>query len=399
MVEVGKEYILDIISSDNLGNGIAKVDDFVIFVKRAVCNDKVKVRIVSKSKKYAQASIISVVENSVHRENPKCPYYYQCGGCSFLHVNYDYEKKKKEEYVKRLFKRDFDVYDTSEYNYRTKVILHVKNGELGFYKEHSNEVVSVDSCLLLDDKINKVYKALKNINLENVTEIMIRLSNTNEIMLSIDGEITEDDMNYVVNNNVIVKSVYINNALVYGDEYILNVIDGREYSIYPMSFFQVNLDGMKKIYDVVEKYAGVGSRLLDLYCGTGSIGIYLSSNFNEVYGVEINSDAIRNALINVDLNNLNNIKFLTGDSSCFEEVYYDVIVVDPPRNGLNSNTISKINDMEPKRIVYVSCDVNTLKRDIELLKQYNVSNMSVIHMFPRTNHFECVVLLSRKENI
>ena len=153
----------------------------------------------------------------------------------------------------------------------------------------------------------------------------------------------------------------------------------------------------KTLYDIVKKYASTGNNLLDLYCGTGTIGIYLSDNFNKVTGIEIVEDAIKNALINKELNNIDNINFICQDAKDLNKGLFDVIVVDPPRKGLTSSLIEKLQEINPQKIVYVSCNPNTLKRDISLLNNYEVIEITPVNMFPKTQHCEAVCLLTRKK--
>ena len=182
----------------------------------------------------------------------------------------------------------------------------------------------------------------------------------------------------------------MNDKLVYGNAYIIEELGNIKYSIYPNAFFQVNIDNMKIMYDKVKEYAFNGDKLLDLYCGTGTIGIYLKENFKEVTGIEVNKEAILNANINKNLNNLSDINFICGDASIAKNNNYDVIVVDPPRSGLSNKVINFLNKSNAKTIVYVSCNPKTLKRDLDLLDKYNMVEMECINMFNKTKHIECV---------
>ena len=150
------------------------------------------------------------------------------------------------------------------------------------------------------------------------------------------------------------------------------------------------------LYNKVKEYAGTGNKLLDLYCGTGTIGIYLKDNFKEITGIEINKESILNANINKSLNHINNIHFICGDASILKNDCYDVVIVDPPRSGLSSKVINLLNNLDTKKIVYVSCNPKTLKRDIELLNNYMLKSIECVNMFNKTKHVECVCLLERK---
>ena len=214
-------------------------------------------------------------------------------------------------------------------------------------------------------------------------------------MIIIKGNIKEYDINDLTSKYEI-NSIYLNDKLIYGNAYIIEELNDIKYTIYPNAFFQVNYDNMKLLYDRVLEYAGIGNKLLDLYCGTGTIGIYLSKNFNKVIGIEINKEAILNANINKKLNNINNIEFKCGDASTFKIDDYDVIVVDPPRSGLNKKTIDLLKQTNSKKIIYISCNYKTLKRDIDLLNDYKLSKLEIINMFNKTKHCEVVTILERK---
>ena len=192
-----------------------------------------------------------------------------------------------------------------------------------------------------------------------------------------------------------IDSIYLNNKHMYGKEYITEVINDNKYSIYPESFFQVNYGSMKELYDIVRDYSGKGDKLLDLYCGTGSIGMYLKDNFKNITGIEINKSCVDNANINKRINNIPNIKFILGDAKKALKDKYDTVIVDPPRSGLSKEVINVLNSIETK-IVYVSCNPDTLKRDIELLNNYELDKLSIVNMFPKTKHIEVVAVLKVK---
>ena len=215
------EYVVEIIENNNLGNGIAKVDDLVVFVKGAIVGETVKIKIVESKKNYAIGEIVDFIKKSPSRVDAICPYYEKCGGCSFLHTDKEVELKSKEDYVKRLFKeyKVNDIVSSLEYNYRNKVVFHVKNGELGFYREGSNDLVSVNKCYLVDDCINNCIDVLRGIDLSNITSIMLRCNESNELMIKVNGYIDNKDILSILHIDGL-KSLYQNDVLVYGDSYI-----------------------------------------------------------------------------------------------------------------------------------------------------------------------------------
>lgn len=387
-------YEIKIIDEDNIGNGIAKIDNFVIFISNALKDEILKIQITEVNKRFAKAKIIEFIEKSNRRKEVECDCYDSCGACSFLHIDFKEEKEKKLNEISKLFNKEINILRTdNEYNYRNKATFHVKDNKIGYYSEKTNDLVELTTCKLLDKRINDIYNHFKSENLSGIEEIMIRVTKS-QIMLKITSQKDFDKTNLI--NKFNIDSIYLNKKLIHGNAYITEELNNIKYTIYPNAFFQVNTQNMKIMYDLVKQYAGKANNLLDLYCGTGTIGIYLSENFNNVTGVEINSQAIMNATINKELNHIENIKFLCADASIIKEGTYDVIVVDPPRSGLSKDVINYLNKSNALRIVYVSCNPKTLKRDLELLNNYELKNIECINMFNKTKHLETVCLLERK---
>ena len=386
------QEVVKILDNDNLGNGIARIDNKVIFVKEALKDEEVVIKIIGEKRSYATAVISELKKESTARVKPSCPYYHRCGGCSFQHCTYEQELAIKENYVKRLFPKVTDkIVKTDIYNYRNKATLHVLNSKIGFYEKKSNTLVEIAKCLLLDERINMIIDLLKQIKLPDGS-IMIRCSKTTrEIMISTDFIFDYEPLKEKV------ASIYCNNKLMYGKPYIKEVLNGLVYTIYPASFFQVNTLGMIKLYDIIKSYANKADSLLDLYCGTGSIALYLSKNFKKISGLEIVKEAIANANLNKKLNNITNVSFKNADSKELKDSKYDVVSVDPPRSGLSKEVIKKLLALEPTRIIYTSCNPNTLKRDVVLLQdKYELQKVTPVNLFSRTEHVECVAKLVRK---
>ena len=379
-------------SVDDIGNGVTRINNIVVFVPYTLNNEKVKIKIVSISKRFAVGKVIEFITKSDKRCEVKCNCYNECGGCNFLHINFNDELSIKINYINKLFNTNINtVLTNNEYNYRNKATFHIKDGKIGYYSEKTNDIIEFNNCLLLDNRINDIYNYLKEHELSTISEVIIRVT-TKDIMIVFKGE--KYDINDII-NHFNITSIYLNDKLIYGESYIIEKIDNIKYSIYPDSFFQVNKDNMKIMYDKAREYAGYGNNLLDLYCGTGTIGIYLKDNFKHIDGIEINKDSIKNANINKKLNNINNIKFISGDASIAKNNNYDVIIVDPPRSGLSKKVIDFLNKSNAKRIVYISCNPKTLKRDIDLLKNYKIIKLEIINMFNKTKHIECITLLEK----
>lgn len=393
-MKINDTYEVIINDEDDIGNGITRIDNFVVFVPYALKDEKIGIRITKVNKRFATGKIEKIITKSDRRECVKCKSFNECGGCSFLHLSFLEEKKRKINFINKLFNTNIkEILTNNEYNYRNKATFHVKDGKVGYYSESTNDLVEFDNCLLLDNRINEVYSILKNINLSGISEVVVRTSK-NSVMVIFKGE--KEDFNYdELINNIKIDSIYLNNKLLYGSAYIIEELDNIKYSIYPNAFFQVNTENMKIMYDKVKEYAGSGDKLLDLYCGTGTIGIYLKDNFREVTGIEVNKEAILNANINRGLNNLTGINFICGDASIAKNNNYDVIVVDPPRSGLSKKVIDFLNKSNAKTIVYVSCNPKTLKRDLDLLAKYSMTKLECINMFNKTKHCEVITSLER----
>ena len=389
-MKIDEEYVVTIIDEDNIGNGIAKINRHVIFIKNTLLDERVKIRITRLYKKYAIGEVISIIKKSDKRIKPICPYYKVCGGCNFLHTTYSNERNIKKKYLERKFDRKIEYIETiNELYYRNKIVLHVNNGIIGLYNDKTHDVCEIDNCYLILPKMNEFISYLKTINLINVSEIMIRCIN-DEIMVNLKTIKKDKTL-----KNINCDSLYINNQYVKGKEYLIDEINNYKFSIYPDSFYQVNKEGMTNIYDKALEFINNNKTLLDLYCGTGTIGIWLNNKFDSITGVEINESSIKNANINKKLNKLNNIEFICSDAKNIEG-NFDTIVVDPPRNGLSKDVIKYLNESNTKEIVYISCNPNTLKRDIDMLDKYKVKHISCADMFPRTKHIETVCILERK---
>lgn len=402
-------YEVKIIRLNNEGLGVALVDKFVVFVKNALVNEIVKIKITEVNDNYAKADVINYIETSSNRVTPACPFYEKCGGCNLMHMNYESQISFKKDKVKSIFKKisniDIDIKDIiydKEYNYRNKVTLKVKNDKIGLYREKTNDVINVDKCLLLDNKINdeliKLELFIHRYKNNNISEIMIRVIN-DKIMLSLDT-INKEVRDSFINNFDHVESIYINNKLVYGNEFLKENINGLEFNISPKSFFQVNKNIMTKMYDKAISYIK-GGTTLDLYSGTGTLSMLASKTSDEVIGIEVVKDAVKDANNNIELNNIKNVSFICDKvENKIDELKnkkIDNIIMDPPRSGSDKKSLNSILEIEPKQIIYISCNPVTLARDYNTLKEkYNIKEITLFDMFPNTYHIESLMVLERK---
>ena len=397
MIKIGDIKEVNIISNTNLGDGVGRIENKPIYIKNAVSKDKLEVKITRVNKKYLQGEIVKIVKESEDRVKPLCPYFPKCGGCTFWNVNINKENEIKENYIKRLFPnvKVNTIISNNEINYRNKVTFHIHNGKLGYYQKNSNNLVLIDECLILNKEINKKKKYLETLDLTKVTEIMIRYSNNyDELLINFKGQLKDYDHLKKIKN---IKSIYINNYLVYGNPTIKEKINNLEFLIGPNSFFQINTNMIANLYDSIKNFITPSSSLLDLYCGTGTIGIYLNEYFEHILGIDIVKENIENAFLNKEINKIDNISFQHKDASSIENTYFDVVIVDPPRAGLGEKTKEHLLNINSKIIIYVSCNPNTLKKDIEKLKEkYQLVEITPVNMFPKTEHIECVSLLIHK---
>lgn len=375
--------------------GITKIDNKITFIPKTLPEEVVNIRITKQKKKFNEGCLTTIIEESKDRVKYICPYYDICGGCDTGHILYSKSIMYKKDVVVDIFKRycDMDVdmdivYDDDNiYNYRNKITLRVNDGKLALVGE---SLVNIDYCYLVNDNINKVIGILNGICLDGIDEVIIR--GTDEIMVIIKGNIDNDKLIQILKDNV--SSIFIDGVKVFGNDYVMINVGNYRYAVYPDSFFQVNTKMISRLYDKVLEFAGRGDKLLDLYCGAGTIGIYLANNFNSVRGIEQNESAIKGANLNKGINDIKNISFVCEKASDINEIVEDVVVVDPPRSGLDSTTIKRILDSRIERLIYVSCNPITLARDINILKdKYNLVSMSLFDMFPNTSHAECVCLL------
>ncbi|OFI07483.1 23S rRNA (uracil-C(5))-methyltransferase RlmCD [Clostridium acetireducens DSM 10703] len=456
-VEKGKCYNLYITSMGYKGEGVGKIDDFTVFVKNAIVGEKVKVKITKVNKRYAFGELLKIENYSPYRVKPKCQTYNNCGGCNIQHINYNAQlnlkKKRVEEVLTRIGNIDVSgnekniVKDVigmkNPYNYRNKIQLPIgKNNNkvsIGFYKEGTHDIVDLKKCYIQDEDADKIINIVKkwiiefNINVYNEVEdsglirhIMIRKGfKTKEIMVVI---VTRENnlpykkelINLLRDNVDDIKSIIqnVNNKntnvilgekceTLWGEDFIVDYIGNFKFNISPLSFFQVNPIQTEVLYNKVLEYANLtGNEIVfDAYCGTGTISLFLSQKAKKVYGVEIIPQAIENANINSKENNVNNVEFIVGKSEEIipqlikKGIKANVVVVDPPRKGCESNLLETISSMNPKKIVYVSCDPATLARDLNILSnfEYIVKEIQPVDMFPQTSHVETCVLLYNKE--
>lgn len=397
---------IKIYALDSEGRGIGKLNGKVVFVPNALVGETVYIELIKEKRKYSVGRIISYLEKSQKRVHPICPLFGICGGCDIMHMSYEEQLCFKEDKVKNVLRDLIDidlinniVYDNNLY-YRNKVTFKVDE-KIGFYEKDSHRIVSVDTCFLISEKMNQILKEIhKKIPLSFLEEVMIREGKyTKEVMVYLKGKNMNFDFTFLKEFVTTFLFDDGNVHILWGDGFIHEKLEQYTYKISPLSFFQVNTDGAIKLYNVLKSYIEEGETVLDLYCGTGSIGIFLSDKIKSLYGVELCKSAVEDAFENKKKNQLQNAHFSCLNTSLFHEKLdkFSTVIVDPPRSGLDKHTKEHLLKEKVPKIIYVSCDLMTLKRDLEvLLKQYKVESITPVDMFPNTYHVECVCVLNRR---
>lgn len=390
---------------DNLGRGIAKLNNKIVFIDNALPDELVNIEIVKDKKNYSLAKNNKLLKKSIYRRKV-CPYSEFCGGCDLINLEYnkqlEYKSKKIEELIKRNFNNDIKInsiiYD-KDFSYRNKILLHILQDKLGFFEQMSNNIIDIERCLLVNDKVNNLIKSIRRFikNNKKLKSVVIRISSNYDTMLIFNGDSLEDK---ILEHFSMVDVIVLNNKTIKG-QFIKERLGDKEFLIYPNSFFQVNMFNTLNLYNEVRRmtYNKKYGNILDLYCGTGTIGIFLSDIATSIVGIEVVEDAVVAAKRNADINNIENIKFICGRVEDYIDRFnnIDLIIVDPPRSGLDKKTINNIKRINPKEIIYVSCDPMTLVRDLkELEEEYVTKEITPVDMFPNTHHVECVSLLCRK---
>ena len=419
MFESGKNYKLTIINQEHFGRGVAKYNNVPVFVHNALPGEFVSVNITSVRKKFCKEIEKKIITPSKYRIDAPCKYYKYCGGCNIMHQEYSQNLKFKQRIVMdalykfggfnvKNIKLNNIITSTTKFNYRNKITLHVKNNKLGYYKEGSNELVEIDKCLIVDNVINDCIDIIKKY-LHDIKEVVIRYGKyTDELMIifKVVNDLRIDLLDDLEKHIKSLTSIYIvkngKKKLIYGDAVITEKLLGKTFQILPESFFQVNTLQAENMFSKVRSYLKESDiNILDLYCGSGVISILLSNEKRKIIGVDIVESSIINANDNAVINNSENLCFIKDDVVNVLPIILktkkniDVLIVDPPRSGIDKKSISFILNLNPKKIIYISCDPITLARDLKLLSDsYDINEITPYDMFPMTHHVECVCLLN-----
>ena len=444
---------LIITCTDKNGNGISRAENgMTVFVKNGCEGDKVLAKIIKVTKSYAVAIIHQLIQPSADRFAGGCPVSGKCGGCVFQHITYEAECRFKADSINSAFERigkidlrlsDFHGAKDTE-NYRNKAIYPVskdKDGNVisGFYAQMTHRVVTHDRCYIGDSDFVEIRNSIADFIQQNNISVYDEESQNGLIRsiylrkAAVDGSviltlITNGDKlvndktelafcGYILSKHPQICSVLLNvnkkssNAVlgdkwrkIYGDGYLRDTLLDRSFRISPASFYQVNHAQTEVLYSIAKEYASLksGETLLDLYCGTGTVGICIAEKDTKLVGVEIVSQATKDAEYNAKANGLNGEFMCLDAANALDDekllsLKPDVITIDPPRKGCGIESAKKIAAMGAKRIVYISCDPATLARDLAEFENcgYKAVKAEGVDMFPRTGHVETVVLLTK----
>lgn len=453
-IQKNQEYIVDIIDNGFEGEGIAKIDNFTIFIPGTIKGEKVRVLIVKVLSSHGFGKIVEIIEKSQARQDVDCNTYKRCGGCNLRHVKYEETLKMKQNAVQSLvnktLKNKLQVRETvgmeNPLHYRNKAQYPIginKQGEpvIGVFANRTHEVIPIDNCLIQNKKSEEIAKFIiefikeKNISIYDektgkglvrhiVTKVGIK---TGEIMCVIvinghkipnENELVENLKTRYPEIKAIVKNINMKNTNVilgqeninlYGNGYIEDILGEYKFKISPLSFYQVNPVQAEKLYNLGVSMAEITKNdvVFDLYCGIGTISLFMSKFAKKVYGIEIVEEAVKMAKENAQNNNVSNTEFFAGDVEIVLDdlinnkgLKADVVMFDPPRKGLDKKSIDNILNIRPKKIVYISCNPATLIRDLaDFENEYDIKTIIPVDMFPFTSHVECVTVLYAKETL
>ncbi len=439
------------------GEAVGRLDNFVYFVSQGAPGDELEVEITDLRKTFARARINKIITPSRRRITPPCPVYNQCGGCQFQHIDYDAQLYYKTKIVKDSLQHLTGLGDSVKvhpckrleepWHYRNKVqavvaakpylnskerISHV----VGLYAQGTHRVVKIDECLIQDELNNRILQASREAmerlqwpvyderNGEGLIRYLVTrasLSHREALLVLVAAQPrlpqVQEFLNHVKRRVPQLKGVLLNlnphqtnvvlgnrTQVLWGKDHLIEEVAGIKYQISPTSFFQVNTRGLITMCDILDQYCDLRPKdsVVDLYCGVGSLSLFMARKAKRVMGVDISQAAIEDAVVNSDLNHFKNTDFIAGASEkILPQLYrqgqrFQLALLDPPRKGCDTEVLQVLARMRIPRVVYVSCNPSSLARDLEILKGlgYQVHEIQPLDMFPQTYHVECVARLS-----
>lgn len=448
MVEKNEYYDVTFVDMTHDGMGICKVDGFTLFVANALKGEVAKIKVTKLNENFGFARLIEITHKSPFRKEPICDHFSECGGCNLMHMNYqmqlDFKKYRTAETLRRLGKVETKVNETvgmlNPYYYRNKAVIPFgeENGKMiaGLYKSRSHDIIDMKRCYIIPKITTDLVKFLKNLMVElNIPayneamgtgvlrHVVIRTSNYYDdisvTLVTLTPKLPKKDIivkrlvsrykrvvSVVHNHNPNSTNVVLGkkSKVLFGEDYIRDEINSVRFKISHRSFYQVNPVQTEELYQKAIEYAEVTTNdiVIDAYCGIGTIGLSVAKYCKNVLGVEIVKQAIVDANANAEENNIKNAKFVVGKAEDVIQTWsnynVNVLFVDPPRKGCDKKFLDTICEMKIPKIVYISCNVATLARDLNILQAagYEVQEVTPFDMFPQTSHIETVVKIRYK---
>lgn len=432
----------------NDGEGLAYDDNKPVYVYYALPGEVIEAEVFTNQRNALEGKIIDIKEESQYRVKPQCPYYGLCGGCTLQHLDYFETLKYKREKLSFMFSTKIrkstnkttinnTIKSDFEYRYRNQTDLPVAfDGEkniAGLYIRGSNQIFDMNDCVIqkanLSLTINKILKIMTDLEIYGynyrskkgvVKYISVRTNSLGEMQITFvlkqatDLEILVSKTANISNKVVSIYQIINDNdksrealrgpkKLLFGSRYLKEYIDDKIFLLSPESFFQLNYDVTKKVYQLIKEKGNFSKEdvILDAYAGVASIGIYLADSVKQVWSIEINNSAVKAAEEAVKLNKIENIKVISGDvvkmTDYLTKQHFDKVIFDPPRSGLGEDVVNFILKNQPKSVIYLSCDVKSLVKDLKMLSsKYDILETTPIDMFPMTAHVESITFLALK---
>ena len=408
-------YIRDILID---GRGVGETPDKVAFIEGAVYGEVCDIEVIEEKKNFYNAKKIKTIKESPVKTQAPCPYFYECGACTIMDIEYQTQLKIKKNLILQAIAKstsykleDIEIIPSKELRYRNKIRLQVeKDGRLAYNKSYSNDLVYIKDCFLAREEISKNLDKIEEITKDisekfpgTIKEITIRTNGEN-VMINLDLGENKEPLSYIKekysNSTFFINIVGKENINISGKEHLEYRIFDKTFRISANDFYQVNDFQIENLYGEAKKLLGPGKKVLDLYCGSATSSIAI--NGDRLVGVEINKNAIQDAKINAELSDLKDFKFIAKNAKYIDEKFIkkekiDSLIVDPPRAGLDKDLIKTIGKSGLKEIIYISCNPQTLARDISRFEKlgYKLEKIKAVDMFPQTMHVETVALLSK----
>lgn len=451
MIKKNEIYEVEIVDNGISGEGIAKINNFTVFIPNAIKGEQVKIKILKVLSSHGFGKIEEIIEKSDSRNNADCETYSKCGGCTMRHMKYEKTLEIKKNLVINTLKKqgiNVKVNNVIEmenpYFYRNKLQYPIgvdSTGKptMGVFAQRSHRIIETKKCMIQNETLQKIANDIFTYIVENqipvynenkqkgqIRHLVLRIGiKTNEVMVTIvsnEEKIDKENelIEYITNKYSEIKTVVKNinskdtnvilgnkNITLYGDGYIYDELLGFKFKISPMSFYQVNPNQTEKLYETAINAAKLkgNEKVFDLYCGIGTIGICASKKIKKLYGIETIPQAIEDAKRNAMENGIENAEFFVGDVEeklpefiKNNKIEVDTIFVDPPRKGCDKIALETLLKIRPKKICYISCNPATLARDLKILNsKYEIDEVTPVDMFPFTSHVECVAVLYFKK--